>query len=69
MTIRLGRHIFGLAGILFGIFSCRRSGITSLPINMLICAVSLRHGWEILTADRDFIHYRQAVSLRLFSAS
>jgi predicted nucleic acid-binding protein len=45
---------------------CRRDGIAGAPIDMLLCAVSIRHGWKIFTTDRDFIHYGRVVSLRMF---
>jgi hypothetical protein len=35
---------------------------------MLMCAVSIRHEWQILTTDRDFAHYGRVVSLRLFAS-
>ncbi|HEY3974536.1 MAG TPA: PIN domain-containing protein [Candidatus Sulfotelmatobacter sp.] len=46
---------------------CRQSGIAGSPVDMLTCAVSLRHGWEIFTTDRDFIRYTRVIPLRLFS--
>jgi len=46
---------------------CRQHGIADSSVDMLLCAVSLRHGWEILTTDRDFVHYAQVIPLRLFS--
>jgi predicted nucleic acid-binding protein len=46
---------------------CRQQGIADSTADMLLCAVSLRQGWEILTTDRDFLHYAQVLPLRLFS--
>lgn len=46
---------------------CRRSGIASTGVDMLICAVSLRQEWPIFTADRDFSRYERVLSIRLFS--
>lgn len=47
---------------------CRRAGIATTSIDMLMCAVSLRHSWEIFTTDRDFIHYGRVVPLQIFTA-
>ena len=46
---------------------CRGAGIAASPVDMLICAVSLRRGWEIFTMDRDFVHFRRVIPLRLLS--
>jgi predicted nucleic acid-binding protein len=46
---------------------CRSAGIAASPVDMLMCAVAVRHGWEILTADRDFVHYRTILRINLFS--
>jgi predicted nucleic acid-binding protein len=46
---------------------CRGAGIAASPVDMLICAVSVRRGWEIFTMDRDFVHYRRVIPLRLLS--
>jgi predicted nucleic acid-binding protein len=48
---------------------CRRSGIAGSPVDMLICAVSVRHDWEIFTTDRDFVHYARVIPLRLLSGT
>ena len=48
---------------------CRRVGITASPVDMLLCAVALHHGWEILTTDRDFAHYHRVLKIRLSSAT
>jgi predicted nucleic acid-binding protein len=44
---------------------CKRSGIASSAADMLICAVSDRRHWQILSTDRDFVHYGQVLGLRL----
>jgi len=46
---------------------CRRSGITASPIDMLVCAVAIHHGWEIFSTDRDFVHYKSVLNIRLLS--
>jgi len=48
---------------------CRRKGIAGSTVDMLMCAVSLRHGWQIFTTDRDFESYRAVLKVRLFSIS
>jgi predicted nucleic acid-binding protein len=45
---------------------CRARGIAGSAIDFLICAVAHRHGWQILTTDRDFQHYATVLPLRLF---
>jgi predicted nucleic acid-binding protein len=45
---------------------CRHSGIASSTVDMLICAVALRNGWQIFSPDRDFVHYAKAIPIRLF---
>jgi predicted nucleic acid-binding protein len=46
---------------------CRRAGITASPVDMLMCAVAMRHSWDIFTADQDFAHYQSILKIRLFS--
>jgi predicted nucleic acid-binding protein len=46
---------------------CRKAGIASTPVDMLICAVSLHHGWPIFSTDRDFSNYTAVLPLQLFS--
>ena len=45
---------------------CRRSGVASSAVDMLICSVSLRQGWPIFSTDRDFTHYRKVLPIELF---
>lgn len=47
----------------------RRSGVAGSPIDMLICAASLRHKWAIFSTDLDFLHYAKVVPIALFSPS
>ena len=35
---------------------CRKAGIATTPVDMLICAVGMHHGWQIFSTDRDFTH-------------
>jgi predicted nucleic acid-binding protein len=46
---------------------CRRRGIAGSPVDLLMCAVALRHGWQIFTTDRDFAHYSKVLNVQLFS--
>ena len=46
---------------------CRRVGIATSPVDMLICAVAQRHDWEILTADHDFSRYSKVLGVRLLA--
>ena len=44
---------------------CRQHGIADSSVDMLMCALSLRHRWEIFTTDRDFIDYARVVPLQM----
>ena len=48
--------------------TCRRAGVASSPIDMLMCSVSLRNDWEIFTTDLDFLQYKRVVHIRLLKA-
>jgi predicted nucleic acid-binding protein len=48
---------------------CRRSGITASTTDMLICAVSQRRQWQILSTDRDFVHYNRVLDLQVLPVS
>jgi predicted nucleic acid-binding protein len=45
---------------------CRARGIAGSAIDFLICAAAHRHGWTILTTDRDFQNYASVLPLRLY---
>lgn len=47
---------------------CRRSGIAGSPVDLLMCAVALRHGWQVFTTDYDFAQYRTVLNIQLYSA-
>jgi predicted nucleic acid-binding protein len=47
---------------------CRKAGIASSPVDMLICAVAIHHGWQIFSTDRDFAYYGKVLPIQLFSA-
>ena len=49
--------------------NCRRAGIAGSPVDMLICAVSIRYKWEIFTTDLDFAHYKRVLKIRLLGQS
>jgi predicted nucleic acid-binding protein len=48
---------------------CRRAGVAGNPVDMLVCAVSILRDWPVFTTDRDFVHYRRVIPLRVFSIS
>jgi predicted nucleic acid-binding protein len=48
---------------------CRRRGISGSPVDLLMCAVALRHGWQVFTTDHDFSRYAAVLPLRLFASS
>lgn len=45
---------------------CRSIGIAASPVDMLMCAVAVRHGWEVFTADKDFVRYQTILKISLF---
>jgi predicted nucleic acid-binding protein len=46
---------------------CRKAGIATTPVDMLICAVGLHHSWQIFSTDRDFSHFASVLPIQLFS--
>jgi hypothetical protein len=47
--------------------ACRARGVVVSTADILICAVSIRRGWEVFTTDRDFSHQAKVVSVKLHS--
>ena len=47
---------------------CRASGVAGSAVDFLICAVTLRRGWEIFTTDRDFERYAKCAGIALFQS-
>ncbi len=45
---------------------CRNHGVVGSAIDFLICAVALRHNWQIFTTDDDFLRYARHLPLRLY---
>ena len=45
---------------------CIRRGITGSNADLLMCAVAVRHDWQIFSTDRDFTHYGQVLPIQLF---
>lgn len=48
---------------------CRGAGIAGTAVDMLICSVSVHHGWQIFSTDRDFTHYAEVLPIQMFSPS
>jgi predicted nucleic acid-binding protein len=48
---------------------CKRSGIASSAVDMLICAVSSLRGWQVFSTDGDFMQYSRVLGLRLHTVS
>ncbi len=44
---------------------CRDKGIYGTPVDLLICAVAVRHGLSIFTTDHDFEHYARCLPIDL----
>ena len=74
--LRIGEHLRGFANVELDASDyeeaarannqCRRHGIAGSPVDLLICAVALRHNWQVFTTDRDFDHYRAVLHIQLF---
>lgn len=47
---------------------CRGAGIAGTSVDMLICAVTVHHGWQIFSTDLDFTHYAEVLPIQLFSS-
>ena len=45
---------------------CEAHGVVGSSIDMLLCAVALRHRWAIYTSDRDFERYAKYTPIALF---
>lgn len=46
--------------------TCRRHGIQATSIDLLICAVSVRHKLRIFSTDTDFTRYAKHVPIQLY---
>jgi predicted nucleic acid-binding protein len=44
---------------------CRDQGVRGSVVDLLICAVAVRHGLRIFTTDRDFEHYARWLPIEL----
>ena len=47
--------------------ACFAKGVAPSVVDMLLCAVANRLGWEIFTTDPDFERYSKIFELRLYS--
>ncbi len=47
----------------------RARGIAGSAIDSLICAAALRRGWQVFTADHDFLRYSTVFPLRPYKVS
>ena len=45
--------------------ACRAKGVTPTSVDVLICALAVRHGLAIFTTDADFSRYAKIVPIRL----
>jgi predicted nucleic acid-binding protein len=43
---------------------CRQSGVQSTSIDLLICAVAVRHDFLIFTTDSDFDHLAKVIPIK-----
>lgn len=44
---------------------CRARGVAGTPVDLLICAVAMRRGFEVFSTDRDFEHYARVLPIVL----
>ena len=44
---------------------CRDKGISGTLVDLLICAVAVRHRLRIFTTDKDFAHYARCLPIEL----
>jgi predicted nucleic acid-binding protein len=44
---------------------CASAGLAAAPIDMFLCALSIRYGVPIFTTDRDFERYARVLPVRL----
>lgn len=47
---------------------CRSKGVQGSNTDFLLCAVSLRSGFPILTTDTDFAHFKKVLRVKLMGA-
>lgn len=47
--------------------ACYAKGVAPSVVDMLLCAVANRQGWEIFTTDPNFERYSRILALRLHS--
>lgn len=47
--------------------TCRSRGVAGTHVDLLICAVAHRHGFEIFTIDEDFRRYAEHLPIALHS--
>jgi predicted nucleic acid-binding protein len=45
---------------------CRERGIQGSNTDSLICAAAVRRDFAIFTADRDFLHFARALTIKLY---
>jgi predicted nucleic acid-binding protein len=48
---------------------CRDKGIHGASVDLLICAVAVRHGLRIFTTDKDFEHYAHWLPIQMHRTS
>lgn len=48
--------------------TCRRAGVQVGTVDALIAQLAIRHGFTLLTTDKDFVHAAPHVGIRLWKA-
>ena len=45
---------------------CRARGVAGSVVDLLICSVAYRRGWQIFTTDQDFEQYAKTLPIKLY---
>jgi len=46
---------------------CRAGGVAGAVVDLLICSVAHRRGWQVFTTDQDFERYAKVLPVRLYA--
>ena len=46
---------------------CRTRGVAGSVVDLLICSVARRRGWQVFTTDQDFERYAKVLPLKLYA--
>lgn len=46
---------------------CRTRGVAGSVVDLLICSVAHRRGWQVFTTDQDFERYAKVLPVKLYA--